>query len=108
MRRCLVLVLSVGLAFLSAASALAGPPLLFDKAEYAARRARLMDRIPDGAAVLLGATLPPGAEFFQNNDLMYLTGVEVPNVVLVIDGRSKTSTLYFRSATPPPATKGSR
>lgn len=79
----------------AALPAYAEGPLLFDKAEYAARRARLMERIPDGAAVLLGATLPTGGEFFQNNDMMYFTGVEIPDVALIIDGRSKTTTLYF-------------
>jgi len=73
----------------------ASGPLLFDKSEYAARRARLIEKIPDGAAILLGATPVTGGEFFQNNDMMYLTGVEIPNAALIIDGRSKTSTLYF-------------
>ncbi len=77
-------------------SVLAGGPLLFDKAEYAARRARLMEKIPDGAAVLLGATPATGyGEFVQNNDMMYFCGVEIPNAVLIIDGRSKASTLFF-------------
>lgn len=78
-----------------AASGSASGPLLFDKGEYAARRARLMEKVPDGAAVLLGAPLPTGGEFFQNNDMMYFAGVEIPNAAIIIDGRSKTSTLYF-------------
>ncbi|RPJ72169.1 MAG: M24 family metallopeptidase [Acidobacteria bacterium] len=78
-----------------AAPALANGPLLFDRSEYAARRTKLMEKIPDGAAVLLGATLPTGGEFFQNNDMMYFAGVEIPNAALIIDGRSKTTTLYF-------------
>jgi len=78
------------------ATASAAGPLLFDKAEYAARRARLMEKIPDGAAILLGATPATGyGEFVQNNDMMYFAGVEIPNAVLIIDGRSKTSTLFF-------------
>ena len=32
--------------------------LQFDKAEYAARRQKLMEKIPDGAAILLGAIRP--------------------------------------------------
>ena len=76
-------------------SARAQKLLLFGKAEYAARRATLMEKIPDGAAILLGATLPTGGEFFQNNDMMYFAGVEIPNAALIIDGRSKTSTLYL-------------
>jgi Xaa-Pro aminopeptidase len=78
-----------------AAPAIAAGPLLFDKAEYAARRAKLMEKIPDGVAILLGAPLPTGGEFFQNNDMMYFAGVEIPNAALIIDGRSKTSTLFF-------------
>ena len=62
---------------------------------YAARRARLMERMPDGVAIVLGATSTTGGEFFQNNDLMYFAGVEIPNAALLIDGRSKTSTLFF-------------
>jgi len=73
----------------------AAGPLLFDKAEYAARRAKLVEKLPDGVIVLLGATPTTGAEFFQNNDMMYFTGVEIPNAALIIDGRSKTSTLFF-------------
>ena len=75
---------------------LAAGPLQFDKAEYAARRQKLMEKIPDGAALLLGATMPTGyLEFFQNNDFMYFTGVEIPNAALIIDGRQKASTLFF-------------
>jgi Xaa-Pro aminopeptidase len=77
-----------------AASLSAG--LLFDKAEYAARRARLMEKIPDGTAVIFGAQ--PVANFYdyrQNNDFLYLCGVEAPNAVLIIDGVRKTSALLF-------------
>jgi Xaa-Pro aminopeptidase len=77
-------------------SAFAAGPLLFDKSEYAGRRARLMEKIPDGVAILLGATPATGyGEFVQNNDMMYFAGVEIPNAALIIDGRSKTSTLFF-------------
>ncbi|MFB3853879.1 MAG: aminopeptidase P N-terminal domain-containing protein [Vicinamibacterales bacterium] len=79
---------------LSSAASAAGP-LLFDKSEYAARRARLMEKIPDGAAIVLGATMPAGGEFVQNNDMMYFTGVAIPNAALIMDARSKTSTLFF-------------
>jgi len=81
--------------FFTAVSYAAGP-LLFDKSEYAARRARLMERIPDGAAILLGAGPATGyGEFFQNNDMMYFAGVEIPDAALIIDGRTRTSTLFF-------------
>ena len=87
---CLFLVLAL------CAPAFGEGPLLFEKAEYATHRAKLAERIPDGVAVFLGATPATGfGEFVQNNDMMYLAGVEIPNAVLIIDGRSKTSTLFF-------------
>jgi Xaa-Pro aminopeptidase len=70
--------------------------LIFDKSEYAARRAKLMEKIPDGFAVILGAQPLTGFyNYFQNNDFMYLCGVEVPNAVLIIDGMRKESLLLF-------------
>ena len=69
--------------------------LLFEKSEYAAHRARLMERIPDGAAILLGATLPTGGEFFQNNDLMYFTGVEIPDVALIVADQRRLYNAFF-------------
>jgi Xaa-Pro aminopeptidase len=70
--------------------------LIFDKAEYAARREKLMAKIPDGVAVILGAQNVVGyKEFFQNNDFMYFCGVEIPNSILIIDGIRKESALFF-------------
>jgi Xaa-Pro aminopeptidase len=75
---------------------LAGPR--FSNAEYAARRANLMAKIPDGVAVIWGAqTIPSYYRYAQNNDFMYLTGAEIPNAVLIVDGVAKTSTLVFTS-----------
>ncbi|MCK7476323.1 MAG: aminopeptidase P N-terminal domain-containing protein [Candidatus Moduliflexus flocculans] len=55
-----------------------------------------MEAVPDGAAVLLGAQPVAGYHpFFQNNDLMYFSGVEIPGAVLVVDGRRKQTTLFF-------------
>ena len=78
------------------ARALPAAPLLFDRAEYAARRSRLMDRIADGVAIVLGATTPAGdREFRQGHDFAYFTGVEIPDAYLVIDGIRRESLLYF-------------
>ena len=75
------------------------PPLFTDalpKEEFAARRARVMERIGDGIAVLQGATETAAYEKFrQSNQFFYLTGVEVPRAILTIDGRTRTSTLYL-------------
>ncbi len=79
---------------LSAAAASAA--LLFDKSEYAARRARLMEKIPDGIAVILGAQpLTSYYDYHQNNDFFYLCGVEAPNAALIIDGLRKETLLVF-------------
>ncbi len=68
----------------------------FDKSEYAERRAKLMEKIPNGVAVILGATTPVSdKQFFQNNDFYYLTGVDIPNAVLIIDGKKRESSLFF-------------
>lgn len=65
--------------------------------EFAARRARLMEQIGDGVAVLQGAAESPAyVKFRQNNQFFYLTGVEVPRAIAVIDGRAKTTTLYLQ------------
>jgi Xaa-Pro aminopeptidase len=70
--------------------------LIFEKSEYAVRRAKLMDKIPDGFAVMLGAQTVVGyKEFFQNNDFMYFCGVEIPNAILIVDGIRRESTLFF-------------
>jgi Xaa-Pro aminopeptidase len=88
-------VLNAIASLLCAAAAWAEGPLLFNKTEYAARRAALMDKVPDGIVIVLGATPTTGGEFFQNNDMMYYSGVEIPDAALIMDGRSKTSTLFF-------------
>ena len=70
--------------------------LTFEKSEYAARRKSLMAKIPDGAAIILGAqTIVEYNPFVQNNDMMYFTGVEIPNAALVIDGKNQESILFF-------------
>ena len=70
--------------------------LIFEKSEYSARREKLMEMIPDGVAIILGSQYRPGYdEYFQNNDFMYLCGVEIPNAILVIDGKRKESVLFF-------------
>ncbi len=78
------------------ATALSAAPLLFDRQEYAARRSRLMDKIPDGIAVFLGATTPAGdREFRQGHDFAYFTGIEIPDAYLIIDGVRRESLLFF-------------
>ena len=64
--------------------------------EFAARRAAVMRAIGDGVAILQGATERPVYKAFrQSAQFFYLTGVEVPRALLLIDGRTKTSTLFL-------------
>jgi Xaa-Pro aminopeptidase len=77
-------------------SALLSATLVFPPDEYARRRARLMEHIGDGVAIFLGAKTPSGDyQFYQNNDLIYFCGVEIPNAILAIDGQKKESILFF-------------
>lgn len=70
---------------------------IFPADEYAARRAKLMAEIGDGAALVLGTPGPPGEmPFRQNSQFFYLTGVAEPRARLVIDGRTKRTTVYLQ------------
>jgi len=89
MKKAFLVWLLISLLAPSAGTALAGA-LPFDGSEYAARRAKLMARIPDGAAVLWGSTAGP-----QTNELTYFCGVKVPRAVLVVDGVRKESLLFY-------------
>jgi len=77
----------------------AQPPLFTDSlpaSEFGGRRARVMEQIGDAAVIIQGTTeIPAYLKFRQNNQFFYLTGVEVPRAILVIDGRAKTSTLFL-------------
>lgn len=67
-----------------------------DTAEYATRRSRLMGDIGNGVAIFLGATTPASdVAFRQGHDFFYMTGVEIPDAVLVVDGLRKESVLFF-------------
>jgi Xaa-Pro aminopeptidase len=90
---------------IAAMSALAAPSAqpvftgaeIFPPEEFAARRARVMEKIGDGIAILQGTTERPGEQALrQNNQFFYLTGVVEPRAIVTIDGRSKTTTLYLQ------------
>jgi Xaa-Pro aminopeptidase len=86
-----MLLLSAGLA--------SAQPLFTDslpKEEFAERRAKLFEKIGDGVAVLQGTAETGNAlKFRQNNQFYYLTGVEVPRAILLMDGRTRRSTLFL-------------
>lgn len=78
------------------ASSLPAAGLRFDKSEYAARRAKLLEKIPDGIAVIWAAQAT--GNYYPTspaNDFNYLTGVELPNAALLLDGASKTCILFL-------------
>lgn len=67
----------------------------FDKAEFAARRERLLAGIPDGIAVILGAQEHEyPVRFRQSPDLFYLTGLEEPGLVLVLNGVTRKAAVF--------------
>jgi Xaa-Pro aminopeptidase len=64
--------------------------------EYAARRSRVMDKISTGVAILQGTTERPGEQpLRQNNQFFYVSGVVEPRAILVIDGKTRASTLFL-------------
>ena len=69
---------------------------VFPPDEFAARRAHVLEQIGDGIAVLQGAAeYPAYVRFRQNNHFFYLTGVEVPRALLLLDGRTRQATLFL-------------
>ncbi len=71
-------------------------PQDFPAEEFAARRARLADRLEPGAhALLAGAGPEPGGELFrQTNEFYYLCGVEIPQAYLLVDAAARRTTLF--------------
>src|SRR5579864_1662100 len=78
---------------------LAAQPVLtdvFPPEEYAARRARVMQKIGQAVAILQGTTERPGEQpLRQANQFFYVTGVVEPRAILAIDGRTRRSTLFL-------------
>ena len=72
----------------------------FPPAEFAARRARVMQSLGDGVAILQGTTERRGeSPLRQSNQFFYLTGVVEPRAFLIIDGKTHQSTLFLASRT---------
>jgi Xaa-Pro aminopeptidase len=70
---------------------------IFPPEEFAAHRAKVIDRIGDGVAIVLGTPGPPGEmPFRQNSQFFYLTGVTEPRAYVVIDGRTGKTTVYLQ------------
>jgi Xaa-Pro aminopeptidase len=81
----------IGFVFLQTAGAFAD-----DISFFAARREALMKKIEGAVAVLQGAPDTRAyAAFRQDNNFYYLTGVEVPNALLLLDASQHHSILFL-------------
>ena len=70
---------------------------IFPPEEFAARRAKLIERIGDGIAIVLGTPGPAGElPFRQNSQFFYLTGVAEPRASVIIDGARKRTIVYLQ------------
>jgi Xaa-Pro aminopeptidase len=73
----------------------------FSPDDFAKRRAKVMEQIGNGIVIMQGAELPEAyVKFRQDNNFYYLTGVEMPNAVLIMDGKTKTSVLFVPDRIP--------
>src|SRR5215471_18103404 len=69
---------------------------IFPPEEFAARRARVMAKIGDAVAVIQGTTERPGEQpLRQANQFFYISGVVEPRAILLIDGKTRRSTLFL-------------
>ena len=80
----------------------------FPPEEYAARRARGFDEIgPKACAVVQGAGPVRGFEAFrQTNEFFYLCGLEIPRCLLLLDGRTRKTTLFVPHRPERPPSEG--
>jgi len=91
----------MGLLALVAASVVHGQPVftgsdIFPAEEFGARRAKVMAKIGDGVAIIQGTTERPGEQpLRQANQFFYVSGVVEPRAILIIDGKTKRSTLFL-------------
>lgn len=69
----------------------------FPPSEFKDRRAKVFDQIGRNALALIpGAPAAEGLQVFrQSNEFYYLCGIAVPHSYLLIDGRTRTATVYL-------------
>src|SRR6185503_7043028 len=99
-KRFVILTLAVA-AGVQTANAQQGFTDTFPPEEFAARRAKVVAEIGDGVAIMQGTAERRGeSPLRQSNQFFYLTGVTEPRAFLIVDGRTKKSTLYIAPSTP--------
>jgi Xaa-Pro aminopeptidase len=96
-----------GLAFAALIAALTVPPgraqagraftTNFPREEFAARRAKIYDAIGPGAIALMQGlpSVHSSAIFRQSNEFFYVSGVAVPQALLLLDGTARRTILYL-------------
>jgi len=69
----------------------------FSADEFRQRRERVLDAMGSDAIAIVqgGATSPGFVVFRQSNEFYYLTGLEVPQSYLLLDGRARRSLLFL-------------
>lgn len=71
----------------------------FPNVEYAERRGRILDAIGSEAAALVqGAPPVRGYDVFrQTNEMLYVSGIEIPQIFILMDGATRKTKLYIKS-----------
>jgi Xaa-Pro aminopeptidase len=93
---CLAIILTIAFGALAVSAQEA-----FNKEEFAARRAKVFEKIGDGTAILFANEKHRYAvKFRQAPDFYYLTGIEEPDAILVLSGAQKRSFLFARRRQP--------
>ena len=69
----------------------------FPASEFQERRAKIFDALGKQALALIpGASATDSPQVFrQSNEFYYLTGIEAPHCYLLLDGRSRKTTVYL-------------
>lgn len=87
--------IALALLLLCALSPAASAQQSFDTQEFVARRAKLLEQIADGVALIFAADEHEHAiNFRQSPDFYYLTGIEEPGAILLLVGPSKQSIVF--------------
>jgi len=79
----------------------------FEAEDFQARREKIYDVIGENLAVIQGAEDVQGSIIFrQSNTFYYLSGLVIPTAYMVMDGRSRETTLYLTHRDPIQKTNG--